>query len=196
MQEVCPKGLQKIIWSRKFTPRVSPKKLKTLFVTGKNDVLKTISQIFLWECEIPLVTNLLICNTRQTLVEWDFSTTNKTTKVDMQTKVGPLWTGAPSDKFSWALAQWECYLSLCFKSPSCCVAARHSSMLASSSWWWPEIVFLPVEEPSSQDKEQDERKTLSWLRFSSSWKMTQRTDNVSQWPSLEGKGINRKEECL
>lgn len=100
---MCPKGMQKIIRSRKFTPRVSPKKLKTLFVTGQNDVLKTISWVFLWEHEIPLVTNLLICNTRQTLAEWDFSTTNKTTKVDMQTKVGPIWTGAPSDKFSWEL---------------------------------------------------------------------------------------------
>ena len=52
------------------------------------------------------------------------------------------------------------------------------------------------EKPRSQDKEQDERKTWSWLRFSSLWKMTQKTDNISQWPSLEGKGINRKQEYL
>ena len=121
--------MQKSIRSRKFTPRVSPKKLKTLFVTGKNDVLKTLSQVFLWEHEIPLVTNLLICNTRQTLVEWDFSTTNKTTKVDMQTKIGPppyglgpLQTNSPENYTVVMLP-----VTVCFISPSYCVAARGTS---------------------------------------------------------------------
>lgn len=187
--------MQKSIRSRKFTSRVSPKKLKTLFVTGKNDVLKTISQVFLWEHEIPLVTNLLICNTRQTLVEWDFSTTNKTTKVDMQTKVGPpLWTGAPSDKFSESytvgmlpVTVFQISILLCGCQVQVNTSIFQLVMTRDSS---------PVEKPRSQDKEQDERKTLSWLRFSSLWKVTQKTDNVSQWPSLEGKGINRKHEYL
>lgn len=152
---MCPKGMQKIIRSRKFTPRVSPK-LKTLFVTGQNDVLKTISWVFLWEHEIPLVTNLLICNTRQTLVEWDFSATNKTTKVDMQTRLapyglGPLQTNSPE---SYTVGMLP--VTVCFKSPSYCVAARYKSILASSSWWWLEIVL--DSQPSSQDKEQDGRK--------------------------------------
>lgn len=191
---MCPKGMQKIIRSRKFTPRVSPKKLKTLFVTGQNDVLKTISWVFLWEHEIPLVTNLLICNTRQTLVEWDFSTTNKTTKVDMQTKVGPIWTGAPSDKFSWELHSGNA---------TCHGVFQISILLCGCQVQVDTSIFqlvmtrdsFPVEKPSSQDKRTRWKKTSSWLQFSL-WKMTQKTDNVSQWPSLEGKGINRKWEYL
>ena len=175
--------MQKSIRSRKFTPRVSPKKLKTLFVTGKNDVLKTLSQVFLWEHEIPLVTNLLICNTRQTLVEWDFSTTNKTTKVDMQTKIGPppyglgpLQTNSPENYTVVMLP-----VTVCFISPSYCVAARYKSILASSSWWWLEIV-LQSKSQYQQVPGQDIPSKFSSNKGTQPWASRYRLPKVTPKP--------------
>lgn len=49
---------------------------------------------FSQECETPPVTDLLICYTRQVLLEWNFSSSSKTIKIKLTKapyRQGPLW---------------------------------------------------------------------------------------------------------
>ena len=64
-----------------------------------------------WEHETPPVTNLLICDTRQVLLECDFSSTNKVKKIEMTKAPGG--TGTPHDKPPCQLEQLDKWSAAC-----------------------------------------------------------------------------------
>ena len=85
---------------------------------------------------------MLVCDTKQVLLEWDFSSTNKVMKIEMTRSpygLGPLMTSSPE---------------------SC--TARHS-VLKSQSIWMAETRenILIGHKASSQKMKQEERKKSS-----------------------------------
>lgn len=142
-----------------------------------------MSQIF-WEHETPPVINSLICNSREALLEWDFSSTNKTTKAEMPKAPhgwGPLKTNSPE---GWHGGTKRMLLvTLCFESLSYWAGCQTQ---APSSWGWLEMAFSLVRKPNSQDKEQNERQTFL-LAYGSSHDKCHKRDIVRQWMTTSGK---------
>lgn len=114
------------------------------------------------EHEMPLVTNLLIWDTRQLLLEWAFPSTNDETNVEATEAsrgLGPFVANSPESWHGWAKRVLP--VTLCHGTPVCSPRHQGAPPVGVPSWWWrTETVFSLVTEPRSQDTEWDERKNL------------------------------------
>lgn len=76
---------------------------KGLHCTGGEDGRENVVFCLSWEHETPPVINVLVCDTKRVLLEWDFSSTNKVMKIEMTRSpdgLGPLMTSSPRELHS------------------------------------------------------------------------------------------------
>lgn len=79
--------------------------------------MKTVSY-FPQEYEIPSFTKLLICENQQALQEWDFSSTNKATKVEttkVPYRLEPFMINTPEKWHGWIKKEW--LVISCLRTP-------------------------------------------------------------------------------
>ena len=140
---------------------------------------------------MPPAKDLVICDTRQALLEWDFSAVmgqwslrGKRPFMDCDPLIQtPLRAGT--------VGQTECWLSLHdLGSPACSAGClMWANPCTSVGWEKLERIFSVVTKPCSQDPEHNERKTSFSLWFSPQRKTEIKTMTISG-----RKGINRKQE--
>lgn len=139
-------------------------------------LLKMVSLASPWGHKTSPVTDPLLCDSREAFLEWNFSSINKTMKVEMTKSpygLGPLVTNS--------LEKWLDEMKKMLLPRSAACPASHQ--VNASGWQRSEKVSSSVTKWSSQGIKQDKKKTPSGHWFSSLCPMTisARKKKINMW---------------